>query len=179
MVPAVIAGLNADILIALIQEILNLFIQLLIVGAGGVAVDRHGLAHFAAPKLPNRHVRRLADNIPQGHITARNRVVEHRAVAPIGGVHHVLPGVVHVQGVMADEQLAHVVVDNRENRGESLGIGGASIAIQPGLIGVNAHDNQVGALGRGGDGAHRGNLDVGHGKISSSISRSSHGALMS
>ena len=89
-----------------------------------------------------------------------------------------LPGVVHVQGVMADEQLAHVVVDNRENRGESLGIGGTSIAIQPGLIGVNAHDNQVGALGRGGDGAHRGNLDVGHGKISSSFSRSSHKALM-
>jgi hypothetical protein len=69
-----------------------------------VRVDHDAIPRRPAEQLVDRHVERLAANIPERHVHGGNRRHRHRAAAPVGALVEVLPCVLDAPRVAADEQ---------------------------------------------------------------------------
>ena len=65
--------------------------HVLLGGAVGVDVDVGRFPALAAQQVVDRHAGQLALDVPQRLVDARDRVVEHRAVAPVAVDHAHLP----------------------------------------------------------------------------------------
>ena len=74
-----------------------------------MAIGADLIAHRPAPQLAARHAQRLAENIPQGQVDARDRRRADDAVTvpKVLAIHH-LPEVLDPRRVLADEELRQI-----------------------------------------------------------------------
>ena len=109
--PAVAAHLAAHGQVALLLVCKNILQYFLGIAAIGVPVYHRRLTAFAAQQIIHRHIGNFALDVPQCHIHAADRVVQYRAVAPVGVDHHHMPQIVDIAGVAALQQRVEVIVD--------------------------------------------------------------------
>src|SRR5262249_61033379 len=102
------ADLHADVPLPLLQQRPGRLLHSLERVAARVAVGVHGLAALAPEELVNGQPGPLAEDVPQGHINAADRVPEHRAVPPVRADEARLPGVLDQHWVLADEERPEV-----------------------------------------------------------------------
>ena len=123
-----------------------------------VAVDADLVPHLAAEKLVDRQPERLARQIPECDLDAAQRrhvLTGLRAREDAEGP-DALEKVVHVQGVLSDQDALHGPVDER--RRADRGVGCLALPDEP-LIGVDA-DVDLGPVRQHLRGAHVGDLQL-------------------
>src|SRR5262249_33433912 len=107
--------LHADVAIAFVYELLSILSDFLRVTTIGMDVNGGGFTTFAAEQLINRHVRQFALNIPQCHIDAGDRVVQHRTVTPVAVDHHHLPVVFNASDIPTNHERLDMMLKRRVN----------------------------------------------------------------
>ena len=149
-----IAEEQADVLLAGGERFFHNVAQLLErAAADGAEYARAGTA-LAAQQAVDGQARDLALDVPQRHVDAGDGVVEHGAVAPVGGAVEHLPGVLDVVHVAADHRGAEVFVNGGLDRQNALGEGGAAEAVEAGFGGFYLDHEQVAAAGGGKEGLY-------------------------
>ena len=68
---------------------------------------------LAAQNLIERQPGSLAQNVPQGHIDAADRIVERWPVPPIAAEPRGLPDVLDLRCVLADQERLKIFIDGR------------------------------------------------------------------
>ena len=116
-------------------------------GAAGVAIRIDRLPAFAAEQLIHRQAGPLTQDVPQRHIDAAQRVVQHRPVPPIAAEPRRLRNVLDLRGVFADQKRPQIFIDGSGHDAGPLRERGAAQAIQARLAGRHFHDNQPSASG--------------------------------
>jgi hypothetical protein len=145
--------LHADVPVPLLHEPPRIRLDVLKRLAARVGVRVDGRAALASEQLIHRHPSPLAEDVPQRHVHAAERIAQHGPVSPVRTDERRLPHVLDRQRVLADEEWLEVFVDGRFNRPRTLRECGAAEAVQPRLVGEHLDDHQPNARRRGEDGA--------------------------
>jgi hypothetical protein len=162
---AVVAQLHAHVTIAGRQNRFGVVEHFGNRGAVGVRVRRDRFAALAAEQHVQRQSSALAQDVPQRLVDARERVVQHRAVAPVAVGARGLPNVLDARDVASDHERRQVPVQHGLHREGALCECGATQPEKPRLGGLDFHDQQALAgrlhdegpeLGDGDRGGHRG-----------------------
>src|SRR5262249_21498257 len=120
-------------------------------GALRVPITVRRLTALAAEQLIDGKARLAALDVPQRLVHAADRVVQHRAIAPVRAVIAGLPGVIDAVGRLAGEERLEIFLHSRNDKVRTLREGGATIAVKSRLIGGDL-DNAQPQPGRcGGD----------------------------
>ena len=82
----------------------------------GVGVDHRLLPRGAAQQLVQRHVRRLGLDVPQRHVDGRDRGHGDRPAPPIGALVEILPDVLDLRRVAADQKRRDMVLQVADHR---------------------------------------------------------------
>ena len=151
---AVAAHLHADFPVAPLPQRLHPLQGLLRVGPLRMGIAGNARPAFSSEQLVEGHPRQLSLNIPQRHIHAGQRVVEHRSVAPIAHSHGGLPDILNIGRVLADQERTQIFFNDGHHRQIPMGKGGAAHAVQAGLTGFYLHRHQIDALRRCADGPY-------------------------
>jgi hypothetical protein len=115
-------------------------------------VQRRRLAALAAHELVDGHAGAFALDVPQRLVDAGQRVVEHRATAPVGADVGRLIDILDVVRAAAEEERLEILLDRGHHGQRALGEGGAAEAVQAGLARLDLDHDQAYAVGRGTDG---------------------------
>jgi hypothetical protein len=105
-----------------------------------VAVDHHRITRRAAEQLVDRHVQRLAEQIPQRGIDRRNRRHRDRTAPPVRAFVEVLPDVFDPARVAANQERNDVVAQVTADRQLAAVQRGVAQAGQPVLGGELERD---------------------------------------
>ena len=97
--------------------------------AARVYVDRRGFACSATQQVVDRHVRHLALDVPQRLVNSRQRIVQYRTVAPVGGDVCTLPDVFDICHVASHQERREIVIHRGLDRGGTLRESSASDAV--------------------------------------------------
>ena len=116
-----------------------------------MGIQRRGHAALATEELIDRHTRALALDVPQRHVDAAQRVVEHRPAAPVRRHVRRLVDVLDVVGVAADEERLEVLLDRGHDRQRPLRKRRAAQPVQSWLARLDLDDDQADAIRRGAD----------------------------
>jgi len=146
---AVTAHLDANGAVAFGDEFADVLLDLMLVAAIGMDVDGCRLTALAAKKLVDRHAGLLALDVPQRHIDAGDRVVEHWAVAPVTMHHGHPPGLFDARDIASQHERRDVLFDRGDDGMLALRESGATQAVQPGLGGDDLDDDQMRSFGLG------------------------------
>ena len=101
---SVSADLAAHVPVVLLHVPLDVLRHFLGRCAVGVDVRVRRLPALSAEELVHGHARPFPLDVPQRHVHAGDRVVQHRAVAPVPVHHGRLPQVLDIVRVLADEE---------------------------------------------------------------------------
>ena len=136
------ADLQANVAVALRHGLARAVDDLRDFVTADARVTRRGFAAFAPEELIHGHAGLTALDVPQRLVHAADRVVEHRAVPPVGGVVAHLPGVLDAVGGPADQQRPQVFLHCRRHQVGPLREGCAPVTVQAVLVGGDLDDNQ-------------------------------------
>src|SRR5262249_45974045 len=121
-------NLGANITVALLQKSARGLFDLLKVRSAGVAIGIDRLPALTAQELIDRKTGTLAEDVPQSHVDAAERIAEYRAVAPVGADKRGLPDILDPQRILAQYEGFQVAVDGRLDHTGALGKGCAAQA---------------------------------------------------
>ena len=145
--------------------------------AGSVAVNVGAVARLAAQQRIDRHVGAFALDVPQRLIDPAHGVVQHGAVPPVRADVHRLPDVLDMVGVFTLEKRAQELVHRGDHGPRALGEGGAAVAVQARLAGLNLDDDRAGQAGRRGQNRfHVGDFQLGQAAAGLRLLRDGAGA---
>ncbi len=127
-------------------------------GAARVPVAVGRLAGLPAEELVHGHPGLPPLDVPQRHVDAADRVVEHGAVPPVRARVEGLPGVLDPVRGLADQERLQVAVHRGGHEVGPLGERGAAVAVEAVLVGRHLDHHEPQPRGCRGDGAHVGDL---------------------
>src|SRR5581483_2884596 len=103
------AALRPHCQVSLIQIAPHLLHSLLNIPAIGVSIDHDAGATGPAKQVVQRRVQRLCLDVPQGHVHGGNGGHGYRASSPIGPSIQILPDVLSLKGIAANDARDDVV----------------------------------------------------------------------
>ena len=116
------------------------------------AVDPHPVTHRPAEQAVDRHVQRLAGDVPQRLVNTGDRRGEHRAAAVEVRLGHRLPQALDVRRIAAHDELAEG--PQRPGHGLRMPLQRGFAPADDALVGLDAHERPAGRDGellQGGD----------------------------
>src|SRR6185369_5758037 len=129
------ADLYADVTESLRHLALRGFHDIGKIRSVGVAVTIGGLAAFAARKLVDGHAGLTALNVPQRLIHTADRIIQNRAVFPVGAVVTGLPDVLNPVRRLTDQERLEVPFHRGLDQVGALRESGATIPVKAILVG--------------------------------------------
>ena len=144
------AGLDPHRAVPVVDQPGDLGQQARLVESAGVAVDRDAEPGPPAEQPVDRQAGDLAEDVPQGRVDRGDRRHRHRPAPPVGAAVEVLPGVLDLRGVPADQRRDDVLGQIGGHRQLPAVEGGVTDPGDP-LVGDELQSHEVAARARGDD----------------------------
>ena len=110
------AALRADRLVAHLDILADGIDRFLNVTAVGMAIDHDPVATAPAEQLVQGHPGHLGLDVPQGHVDGCNRAHRDRATPPIGALVQILPDILDLARIHADQARDHMIFEIGHDR---------------------------------------------------------------
>jgi hypothetical protein len=135
-------------------ELADLLLYLLEIASSSVRVKGKGNATPTAEELIERHSCSFSLDVPQCHVHAGKRVVEHRAIAPVRAEVCCLPDILNIVDTPSNEKRLEIPFHSGHYREWSLGERCATEAVEAWLRGLHFDDDKPYPFGSSADRSH-------------------------